>query len=94
MQFLYVFGLMFLAIFGAAMLAEIFCKAIFRSSLRSFDIYVKPSEDLAEFIEHARKSDIIGEINIIDGEADEQAVLLAEKYDNVHLCADLVKKID
>ena len=94
MQLLYVFGLMFLAIFGAAMLAEIFCKAIFRSSLRSFDIYVKPSEDLAEFIEHARKSEIIGEINIIDGEADEQAALLAEKYDNVHLCADLVKKID
>jgi len=94
MQFIYVFGLMFLAIFGAAMLAELFWKALFRSSLRSVDVYVKPSEDLSEFVEQARKSGFVGEINIVGGEENEQARALAERYDNVHLCADMVKKID
>lgn len=94
MEFLYVYGLMFLAIFGAAMLAELFWKALFKSSLSSVDVYVKPSEELSEFVVQARKSGFVGEINIVGGEENEQARALAEKYDNVHLCADMVKKID
>ena len=94
MEFLYVYGLMFLAIFGAAMLAELFWKALFKSSLSSVDVYVKPSEELSEFVVQARKSGFVGEINIVGGEENEQARALAEKYENVHLCADMVKKID
>lgn len=94
MEFLYVYGLMFLAIFGAAMLAELFWKALFKSSLSSVDVYVKPSEELSEFVVQARKSGFVGEINIVGGEENEQARALAEKYDNVHICADMVKKID
>lgn len=94
MEFFYVFGLMFLAIFGAVMLAELFCRAIFRSSVRSFDIYLKSGDDLADFVEQAQKSDFIGQINIINGEQSEQAKALAEKYDNVHLCENLVNDID
>lgn len=92
MEFLYVFGLMFFAIFGAAMLAEIFCKSFFKGSAESIDVFVEPNEDLQDFVERARKSGFIGSISIIGGAEDEQAVLLAEKYDDVHLCGDVVKK--
>lgn len=86
MEFIYVFALMFFSIFGLAALIRIFAGALFRSSRRRFDVYVRSDEGVEEFVDYARKSPNIGEINLIlsGGETDKQAALLAEKYADVH----------
>ncbi|MBD5129833.1 MAG: hypothetical protein HDT43_07910 [Ruminococcaceae bacterium] len=65
MQFLYVFGLMFISIFGLAELLRLLGKALLDSSSREFDVYVKNDENIDEFIENAKKSPFIGKIYII-----------------------------
>ena len=65
MQFLYVFGLMFISIFGLAMLLHLFIKALLDGAAREFDVYVKNDENIEEFIENAEKSAFIGKIYII-----------------------------
>ncbi len=86
MDFIYVFLLMFFSIFGLAALIKLFAGALFRSSRRRFDVYVRTDEGVEEFVDYARKSPNIGEINLIlsGGETDEEAALLAEKYADVH----------
>ncbi len=86
MGFIYVFLLMFFSIFGLAALIRLFTSALLGNSRRRFDVYVKTDEGVEEFVDYARRSSNIGEINLIlsGGETDKQAVLLAEKYTDVH----------
>lgn len=65
MQFLYVFGLMFISIFGLAALLHLLAKALLDGASREFDVYVKNDENIEEFIENAKKSPYIGKIYII-----------------------------
>lgn len=65
MQFLYVFGLMFISIFGLATLLHLLGKALFDGAAREFDVYVKNDENIDEFIENAKKYPCIGKIYII-----------------------------
>ncbi|MCM1166366.1 MAG: hypothetical protein NC299_05045 [Lachnospiraceae bacterium] len=65
MQFLYVFGLMFISIFGLAALLHSLAKALLDGASREFDVYVKNEEDIDDFIENARHSPFIGKIYII-----------------------------
>ncbi|MBD5111205.1 MAG: hypothetical protein HDT42_01525 [Ruminococcaceae bacterium] len=66
MQFLYVFALIFLLIFGFAMLIHLLAKALLDGSTRRYDIYVKGDENIAEFLKNARDSSFIGEVYIIE----------------------------
>lgn len=65
MQFLYVFGLMFISIFGLATLLHLLGKALLDGASREFDVYVKKDENIDEFIENAKRSPFIGKIYII-----------------------------
>ena len=65
MQFLYVFGLMFISIFGLAALLHLLAKALLDGASREFAVYVKNDENIEEFIENAKKSPFIGKIYII-----------------------------
>jgi hypothetical protein len=88
MEYLYVFLLMFLGIFGLAMLIKLFADALMKSACRRFDVYVKSDEGLEEFVDYARKSEHIGEINLIVSNRAEQektAKILEEKYADVHI---------
>lgn len=77
MQFLYVFGLIFLSVFGLAVLLHMLAKALFDGASREFDVYVKDDENIDEFIENAKKSPFIGKIYIIadDSELSESSVI-------------------
>lgn len=65
MQFLYVFALMFISIFGLATLVHLIAGALLDGAARAFDVYVKNDENIEEFIENAEKSPFIGKIYII-----------------------------
>lgn len=68
MQFLYVFGLMFISVFGLATLLRLLAKALLDGASREFDVYVKDDENIEEFIENAEKSPFIGKVYIIADE--------------------------
>ena len=72
MEFLYVFALMFLSIFGLAMLIRLFFGA---------------EDGLDEFVRFAGKCSHIGKINIIlsGGEPDNAARSLAKKFAEVNI---------
>lgn len=65
MQFLYVFALMFISIFGLATLVHLFAKALLDGSARAFDVYVRDDENIEEFLDRAERSPYIGKIYII-----------------------------
>lgn len=86
MRFLYVFVLMFLATFGLAMLIHLFSQALLKSAVRKIDVTIREEEGVEEFVEQARKAAFIGDINVIETEnGGGRAVVLAKKYDNVHV---------
>lgn len=71
MQFLYVFALMFISIFGLAMLLHLLAKALLNGASREFDVYVGDDEDIEEFLDKAEHSPYIGKVYVIndkDGE--------------------------
>ena len=71
MQFLYVFALMFISIFGLAVLIHLLAKALFDGASREFDVYVGDDEDIEEFLVKAERSAYIGKVYVIndkDGE--------------------------
>lgn len=68
MQFLYVFGLMFISIFGLAMLLHLLAKALIDGATREFDVYVRDDENIEEFIGRAGKVPFIGNVYIIADE--------------------------
>ncbi|MGN1422863.1 MAG: hypothetical protein ACI4XA_05765 [Oscillospiraceae bacterium] len=89
MQFVYVFILMFLSIFGLVMLIRLFFSALFAGSRRRFDVYVRADEDIGEFVEFARRSDHIGNIHLIAREgAEDAAAMLAEQYPDVDVVGE------
>lgn len=69
MQFLYVFGLMFISIFGLAVLLHLLAKALLDGATREFDVYVRDDENIEEFIGRAGKAPFIGKIYIIADES-------------------------
>ena len=87
MEFLYVFALMFLSIFGLEMLIRLFFGALLNSAARRFDVYVRAEDGLDEFVRFAGKCSHIGKINIIlsGGEPDNAARSLAKKFAEVNI---------
>ncbi len=86
MEFVYVFVLMFVSIFGLAMLLRLLAEALLDSCCRRFTVIVREDENIEEFIRCARKAPFIGTIEIIrrrDG--DSIAPALAEKYDEIRI---------
>lgn len=66
MQFLYVFIMMFISIFGLAMLLHLLAKALLDGATREFDVYVGDDENIEEFLEKAERSPYIGKVYVID----------------------------
>lgn len=87
MEYLYVFVLMFLSIFGLTMLIKLFVQALLNGAQRRFDVYVRADEGVEEFVEYARRCSHIGDINLIvsGDERDKPAAYLAEKFAEVHI---------
>lgn len=83
MEFLGAFAVIFLLVFGMAMLAYLFWNALKSGYAGKFDIYVKFDENIEDFIIHARHDAYIGEIRIITDGDSELAESLSEKYENV-----------
>lgn len=85
-EFLYVFALMFIGIFGFAMLIRLLAQAFLRQS-GGFDVYIKADENAAAFVEFARGSGQIRQVGILltGGEFDAQVRLLAQKYPMIRL---------
>ncbi len=85
MQFLYVFSLMFLSIFGLAMLIRAAACALMSHGLRRHDVYVLSGEDIGGFVEQMRRSPLVARVVVISAgnEWDEEARRLAGKYGNV-----------
>lgn len=65
MQFLYVFALMFISIFGLAMLLHLLAKALLDGASREFDVYVGDDENIEEFLDKAKRSPYIGRVYVI-----------------------------
>lgn len=85
MEFLYVFSLMFLSIFGLTMLIKIAVCALLSRNLHRHDVYVRSGEDIGGFVEHMRRSPMVARVVVLSAgnEYDEEAQRLAEKYGNV-----------
>ena len=85
MQFLYVFSLMFLSIFGLAVLVKLAAYAVMTRGMRRHDVYVRSGEDIGGFVEHMRRSPLVARVVVLSAgnEYDEEAQRLAEKYGNV-----------
>ncbi len=88
MRFLYVFGLMFISIFGLVMLVKVLAEALKTGCTRRFDIYVKADDNIEEFLNEAKNLPSIGTVNIIVGEDKEnlrKLEQLSEKYTDVKI---------
>lgn len=85
MEFLYVFSLMFLSIFGLTMLIKIAVCALLSRDLHRHDVYVRSGENIGGFVEHMRRSPLVARVVVLSAgnEYDEEAQRLAEKYGNV-----------
>ena len=84
MQFLYVFALMFISIFGLFTLLHLLWKALLDGSSRKFDIYVKNDENIEELLENIDRNPNIGRVCIITDKP-EGIARLSEKYSDVKI---------
>lgn len=85
-EFLYVFALMFLSIFGLAMLLKILMWAFLRPSGKTqFTVQIAADEHLTEFVEFALSTRRIKRVEVIASgtDCDITARMLAEKYPEV-----------
>lgn len=89
MNFLYVFALMFVAIFGLAVLAKLFIKALTDGATRKFEIYVRNDDNIEELLINLRKNPNIGRVCIIVKENSGELAALEEKYDDVKIVGDV-----
>ena len=96
MQFLYVFLLMFLSIFGLSMLIKVAAEAFLAGCVREHDIYVKSGEGIGEFVIYARSSPHIGRVIILaaGNEWDDEAQRLSELYSGVLFVSDISLPVD
>ncbi len=85
MEFLYVFSLMFLSIFGLTMLIKLAVCALFSRDLHRHDVYVRSGEDIGGFVEHMRRDPRVARVVVLSAgnDSDKEAQRLAEKYGNV-----------
>lgn len=94
-EFLYVFALMFVSIFGLEVLIKLLAWAVIRPHGKTrFTVQVKADEHTAEFVEFALSTRRINCVEIIPSgtESDEAARLLAEKYPTVVLVGEKWEK--
>lgn len=89
MQFLYVFALMFLSIFGLAVLVRLFTKALLDGSSRKFEIYVKSDENIEELLMNIDNNPNIGRVYIIVNGSSGDLSQLEEKYNDVKIMEEL-----
>lgn len=87
MRFLYVFTMMFLNIFGLAVLLKVLFGALLDGSSRKFEVFVKDQEGIEEFLEKARRSAFVGKVIVITDKSGGELRRLAEKYADVDLSA-------
>ena len=80
MRFLYIFAMMFLAIFGLVVLLKVLWNALFDGGTRKFEVFVRDQEDIEEFLDNARRSAFIGRVIVITDKSGEELRPLAEKY--------------
>ena len=92
MQFLYVFSLMFLSIFGLAVLIHLLFRALLDGSSRKFEIYVREDENIEELLANLGKNPNIGRVCIIVNKDGGSLEGLAEKYADVKIIGEKVKK--
>ncbi len=83
MRFVYVFALMFLAIFGLASLISALYRALVDGAARKFDVYVQKNEYLPELSESLKNNPNIGRVFVLSDNSDssdslENAVDLSE----------------
>ena len=83
MQFLYVFSMIFLSIFGLVVLLKILFSALLDGSQRKFEVYIRDQEDIEDFIENARKSAFIGRVIVITDKTGGELGMISEKYADV-----------
>lgn len=88
MRFLYVFALMFLSIFGLAVLLKILFNALLDSSTRKFRVFVRDEEGIEEFLDNARKAAFIGRVIVITDKKGDELRALCEKYADVGFIGD------
>lgn len=82
LEFLYVFAMMFLSIFGLVVLLKVLFSALLDSSRRKFEVYIRDREDIEEFLESAKKSAFIEKVIVITEKTDKSESLrkITEKY--------------
>lgn len=85
MEFLYVFAIMFLMIFGLAVLVKLIAWAVLTRGAVKHDVFVRSGEDIDGFVESARRNPHVRRVVILaaGNEWDEDARRLAGKYGNV-----------
>ena len=85
MDFLYVFSLMFLLIFGLAVLVKLIALAVLSGGAKKHDVYVRSGEDIGAFVESMRANPHVRRVVILSAgsEWDKEAEQLAERYGNV-----------
>lgn len=88
MQFLYVFLLMFISIFGLAVLVRLFTGALLDGSSRKFEIYVRQDENIEELLANREKNPNIGRVCVIVNKYDDSLKGLSEKYADVTIVGD------
>ena len=88
MRFLYVFAMMFLSIFGLAVLLKILVGALLDSSSRKFRVYVRDEEGIEEFLDRARKAAFIDRVIVITDKSGEELREISEKYADVGFIGD------
>lgn len=85
MQFLYVFSLIFLSVFGLAVLLLLGARAIASHGAVRHDVYVRSGEDIGGLVESVRRSPYVGRVVILaaGNEWDEEAERISQIYGNV-----------
>ena len=82
MEFLYVFSIMFLLIFGLTVLVKLIAWAVLTRCSVKHDVFVRSGEDLNGFVASVRRDPHVRRVVILSA-GNEDAVRLAEKYGNV-----------
>ena len=85
MEFLYVFSIMFLLMFGLTVLVKLIAWAELPRCSVKHDVFVRSGEDLDGFVASVRRDPHVRRVVILSAgnEWDEDAVRLAEMYGNV-----------
>lgn len=80
LEFLYVFAMMFLSIFGLVVLLKVLFSALLDSSRRKFEVYIRDCENIEEFLESAKKSAFIEKVIVITDKSGVTPRKITEKY--------------